>query len=190
LYPPRWGLWHYAPRCSSFGLSRAVLNYPYIKSGRSVCLFVLFCLFCSVRWIVHDSEYSRGPRWLARVRGRHRGSWCSRRVFSTFGDCLRSAQSVSTLGHTKDRTSDPLENVGIGLARPGTVRIHRKTPSHTPGTTRNWPPLSRMRRLLPVEDDVDQHHKTGLYIKRCKRPHSYLSRIPIGRTVYSDGSSV
>jgi len=27
-----------------------------------------------------------------------------------------------------------VENVGIGLARPGTVRIHRKTPSRTPGT--------------------------------------------------------
>jgi len=24
-------------------------------------------------------------------------------------------------------------------------------------------PLSRMRRLLPVEDDVDQHHPTGLF---------------------------
>jgi len=59
-------------------------------------------------------------------------------------------------------TAATVENVGIGLARPRTVRIHRKTPSCTPGYTRTWLRLSRMRRLLPVEDNVDQHHPTGL----------------------------
>jgi len=32
----------------------------------------------------------------------------ARGVFSMCSDCLRSAQSVSTLGHTKDRTFGPL----------------------------------------------------------------------------------
>jgi len=30
-----------------------------------------------------------------------------------------------------------LKNIGIDLARPGTGRIRRKTPSRTPGTARN-----------------------------------------------------
>jgi len=82
-------------------------------------------------------------------------------IFSTCGDCLRSAQSVSSLEHTKDRSAAAtVENVGIGLAcRPGTVRIHRKTPS-----TR-LEPLGTDRTFtdeVPVEDGVDQHHPTGL----------------------------
>jgi len=36
------------------------------------------------------------------------GSPCARRVFSTDGQCLRVAQSDSTLGHTKDRSGGPL----------------------------------------------------------------------------------
>jgi len=52
-----------------------------------------------------------------------------------------------------------VENVGNGLPGSGTAQIHRKTPS--PVTTRNGPPCSRMTRQS-VEDDVDQHHPTGL----------------------------
>jgi len=36
------------------------------------------------------------------------GSRCVRVLLSTCGACLRSDQSVSILGHTKDRTSGPL----------------------------------------------------------------------------------
>jgi len=36
------------------------------------------------------------------------GSPCARRVFLTDGQCLRVAQSDSTLGHTKDRSRGPL----------------------------------------------------------------------------------
>jgi len=40
------------------------------------------------------------------------------RRFLDGGDCLRSARSVSTVGHIKDRTSGPLENVEIEYSRP------------------------------------------------------------------------
>jgi len=85
--------------------------------------------------------------------------------YSTCGYCLRSNQSVSTPGHTKDRTFGPLPPLWKSRDWPSQTwdsSDWSKNPSRTPGTTRNWPPLSRVRRLIPVEDDVDQHHPTVL----------------------------
>ena len=81
--------------------------------------------------------------------GFHDGSWCGVRVFSVVGDCLRVAQLILTVEHTRDLSgtlnrahfrpaATTVENIWNHLAVRQTVGIHRnssKTASHTLGTT-------------------------------------------------------